>query len=235
VIHLLTADVRTRRVMDPVALRDVAPVTLSLLPFAAVIGLAIAHTTAVPVWAVLAAGPLLYSGAAHLAAIALLDGGAGLAAVVGAVMVINARLSLYGAAIAPRFRDQPRWFRWLGPHCLVDQTYALAESRPELGGGERFRRYWLTVGGVLLLGWMSAMTLAVPLADLVPEASPLGFASTAVFVALLVPKLRARSARLPAALAAAVAIAASGLPYGLGLLVGAVAGLVPSLLRDRRV
>jgi predicted branched-subunit amino acid permease len=234
-IHPLTADVRRRRVLDPVALRDVAPIALSLMPFAAVIGLAIAHATTVPVWAVLAAGPLLYSGAAHLALVTLLDGGAGPAAIVAAVVVINARLSLYGAAIAPRFHDQPGWFRWLGPHSLVDQTYALAEARPELGGGERFRHYWLTAGAVLLFGWMLAMTAAVPLADLVPDASPLGFASTAVFVALLVPRLRVRSARLPAVLAAGVAIVASELPYGLGLLAGALAGLAPSLLRDRSV
>jgi predicted branched-subunit amino acid permease len=217
---------------DRAAVRDMTPIALSLLPFAAILGVTIAQSRVVPTWVGLLSGPLLFAGSAQLAALTLLDSGAGPVAVVATVLVVNARLTMYGAALEPRFRDQPTWFRWLGPHYLVDQMYALVDARPGLAGGG-FRRYWLTAGAVLLVGWMTPMTAGALGGDLLPRRTPLEFASTAVIVALLVPRLRARRARLPALLAATVAVLASGLPFGLGILAGAITGLVTSLLTDR--
>jgi predicted branched-subunit amino acid permease len=215
--------------LDRDAVRDVLPVAISLVPFAAVIGVTISQASLVPVWVGMLAGPLLYGGSAQLAALTLSDAGAGLVTVVGTVLVINARLVMYGAAIEPRFRGQPRWFRWLAPHFLVDQTYTLANERPELSG-PAFRRYWGTVGLILGAVWIGAMYLAVALGPVVPTDSPLTFAATAVFVALLVPRLRQHAARRPAAIAAVVALVASPLPHGLGLLVGALCGVLPTIL-----
>jgi predicted branched-subunit amino acid permease len=226
---------RARHRVDRDALRDVLPIALSLVPFAAVIGVTIAQSTLVPVWVGMLAGPLIYGGSAQLAALTLADTGAGLLTVVGTVLVINARLVMYGAAIEPRFRGQPSWFRWAAPHFLVDQTYTLANERPNLSG-PAFRRYWGTVGLVLGAVWIGTMYLAVALGPAVPTDSPLTFAATAVFVALLVPRLRHRAARRPAAIAGVVALVASPLPHGLGLLVGALAGVLPAILlaeRDR--
>jgi predicted branched-subunit amino acid permease len=221
--------------LDRDALRDVLPVAVSLVPFAAVIGVTISQASLVPIWVGMLAGPLIYGGSAQLAALTLADTGAGLLTVLGTVLVINARLVMYGAAIEPRFRGQPAWFRWLAPHFLVDQTYTLASERPELSG-HAFRRYWGTVGVALGIVWVGTMYLAVGLGPFVPTDSPLTFAATAVFVALLVPRLRQRAARRPAAIAAVATLVASPLPHGLGLLVGALAGVLPAILlaeRDR--
>jgi predicted branched-subunit amino acid permease len=224
------AAVRDR--LDRDAVRDILPVAISLVPFAAVIGVTISQATLVPVWVGMLAGPLIYGGSAQLAALTLSDAGAGLLTVVGTVLVINARLVMYGAALEPRFRGQPAWFRWLAPHFLVDQTYTLANERPELTGAA-FRRYWGTVGIILGAVWLGAMYLAVALGPVIPTDSPLTFAATAVFVALLVPRLRRSAARRPAAIAAVVALVASPLPHGLGLLVGALGGILPTILLDR--
>jgi predicted branched-subunit amino acid permease len=221
--------------LDRDALRDVLPVAVSLVPFAAVIGVTISQASLVPIWVGMLAGPLIYGGSAQLAALTMADTGAGLLTVLGTVLVINARLVIYGAAIEPRFRGQPTWFRWLAPHFLVDQTYTLATERTDRSG-RAFRRYWGTVGLVLGVVWIGTMYIAVALGPAVPTDSPLTFAATAVFVALLVPRLRQRAARQPAAIAAAVALVASPLPHGLGVLVGALAGVLPAILlggRDR--
>jgi predicted branched-subunit amino acid permease len=225
---------RVGRGLDRDALRDIAPVVVSVVPFAAIIGVTIAQSPVVPPLIGLLAGPAMYAGSSQLAALTLLDGGAGVATVLATVAIINARLSLYGAVMEPRFRPQPVWFRWLAPHFLVDQTYALATVRTDLADPVRFRRYWLTAGLVLGIGWTVAMSLALLLGPVVPADSPLTFAATAVFVGLLFPRLRARAARRPAAIAAVVTLLASPLPNGLGLLAGALAGIAPSLLRPRR-
>jgi predicted branched-subunit amino acid permease len=220
--------------LDRDALRDIAPVVVSVVPFAAIIGVTIAQSPVVPPWIGLLAGPAMYAGSSQLAALTLLDGGAGVATVLATVAIINARLSLYGAVLEPSFRPQPAWFRWLAPHFLVDQTYAIATVRTDLTDPTRFRRYWLTAGIVLGIGWTVAMSLALLLGPVIPADSPLTFAATAVFVGLLFPRLRARAARRPAAIAAVVTLLASPLPNGLGLLAGALAGVAPSLLRPRR-
>jgi predicted branched-subunit amino acid permease len=221
-----------RDLPDRDAVRDVLPLGASLVPFAAVIGVTISQASQVPVWVGMLAGPLIYGGSAQLATLTLSDAGAGLLTVLGTVLVINARLMMYGAAIEPRFRGQPPWFRWLAPHFLVDQTYTLANERPQLTGAA-FRRYWGTVGVVLGAVWIGTMYLAVALGPVVPAGSPLTFAATAVFVAMLVPRLRGPAARRPAAIAAVVALVASPLPHGLGLLLGALCGILPTILLDR--
>jgi predicted branched-subunit amino acid permease len=244
-VHDRTADADPRRsvtgdtfrrgafAVDREALGDILPIVLSVLPFAAIIGVTIGQADTVPTWAGLLAGPLMYAGSAQLAAITLLEGGAGLATVLMAVAIINTRLSLYGALVEPHFRSQPGWFRWLAPHFLVDQTYAITVARRGLDDPGRFRRYWMTAGIVLGIGWTAAMTTAVLLGPIIPRESPLTFTATAVFVGFLVPQLRRRIARRPAVIAAIVALVAAPLPNGLGLLAGIIAGISPALLRPR--
>jgi predicted branched-subunit amino acid permease len=221
-------------VLDRDALRDITPVVISVVPFAAIVGVTIAQSQVVPPWAGLLAGPAIYGGSSQLAALTLLESGTGVATILASVAIINARLSMYGAVMEPHFRAQPAWFRWLAPHFLVDQTYAIATARTDLDDPARFRRYWATAGIVLGIGWTVAMGLAVLLGPVIPVDSPLTFASTAVFVGLLFPRLRERVARRPAVIAGVVALLASPLPHGLGLLAGALAGVAPSLLRPRR-
>ena len=96
-------------------------------------------------WPKLIGGAAIYGGSAQLAAVTLLDRGLGLLAVVLTTAVVNARLLLYSAALGDRFRSQPRLFRWLAPHFIIDQTYLMALSRPTLEG-TGFRRYWGWLG-----------------------------------------------------------------------------------------
>jgi len=153
--------------------------------------------------------------------------------VLGAVFVVNARLALYGAGLEPRFRAQPAWFRWLAPHLIVDQTYALAVGRPELGDGARFRRWWLIVGAVLAAGWCAAVAAGFALGQSLPAGSALDAAAPACLVALLVPRLTDRPGIAAAAVAAAVAVAGAALPRSIGLLAAVVAGVVAGTLTER--
>ena len=80
-----------------------------------------------PAWIAWLSAPLVFAGAAQLAMITL-AGTASLWAVITAVLVINTRHVMYSAALAPTFRRQPRWMRWVGPSFMVDQTFALAAA-----------------------------------------------------------------------------------------------------------
>lgn len=219
---------------DGDALRDVWPMLVGVAPFGLLIGVTIGHMG-------LGAGPglisaaLFFGGSGHFAALTLLQHGAGPLTVVAAVAVVNARLAIYAAALQPRFRDHPGWFRWLAPQVLIDQTYAIATARPDLSGA-RFRRYWITAGVAFAVVWLGSHVVGVLLGPLLPEHSPLEIAAPAVFVGLLAPQLVRRPAVAAAGVAALIAAAASAfpvLPTGSGLVLGAVAGLVAGTLVDR--
>jgi predicted branched-subunit amino acid permease len=216
------------------AVRDLAPVVLGLAPFAMLIGVTAVRSGVGGGTAVLSSA-LLYGGSGQLTAITLLGGGAGAGAVLAAVTLVNARFLLYAAALEPHFRDQPRWFRWAAAHFVVDPTYAMVSRRGDLSDPDRFRRYWLTAGGLLAIAWVGLTVLGVVLAPVLPVSSALDVAAPAMFLAMLVPQLRAgaRSGRVAAAVAAATAALASSLPSGLGLLCGIAAGVLAATLTER--
>lgn len=218
--------------LDHDALRDIAPVLVSIAPFAMLVGVTMSELSIGGGLGVTASG-LIFAGSAQMGALTLLGSGAGVLAVLATVAAINARLMMYAAALEPRFRNQPAWFRWFGPHLLVDQTYVLASSRPELAEPRRFRRYWLTMGTALAAVWLGTISAGLALGPILPADSPLGFAPTAVIIGLLVPKLTDRRAIRAAVVAALVAGIGSGLPNGLGLLAGAVCGVAATMSGDR--
>lgn len=212
---------------------DVTPLVIAVAPLGTVVGVAIHHAS-IAAGTGLATSLLLFGGAANLAAVSLVGSGAGALAVLGAVLVVNARLALYGAALEPRWRHQPAWFRWLGPQLIVDGTYALAVAHPETGDPDEFRIWWLTVGGLLGTGWGASIAAGIALGPILPADSPLSIAAPACLVALLVPRLTDLPGVAAAGVSALVASLLVGLPQHGGLLVGAVAGLATAAALDRR-
>jgi predicted branched-subunit amino acid permease len=164
----------------------------------------------------------------------VLHTGAGVLAAVLAGAVVSARMLLYGAALADRFGDQPRWFRWLGPTTLLDQTYLSALNRPAYQGAE-FRRYWGWLGLDLLVVWLVAVAVGVAAGPLLPDLPHLVLVGAAMFLAMLVPRLVDRPSLAAALAGAAVsALAAFALP-GVAVLAGTVAGVAAAVVARRGV
>lgn len=212
--------------------RDVLPMTVAVAPFALVLGVAIDASVVHDV-AGLVAAPLIYAGSAHFAALSVLDAAGSAVTAVLTALVVNARFAMYGAALAPRFRAQPTWFRWLGPWTIVDQTFAIASARPECGDGW-FRGYWLAAGAVLGMGYTAMTVVGVGLGPIVPVGVGLELTVPALFVAMLIARLRGRPAWIAALVGGLVTAAALELPHGLGLPAGALAGAVAAAVAARR-
>ena len=220
-----------RRGPDRDALRDIWPMVLGVVPFGLLIGMTVGR---MHLGAALGLGSaaLYFGGSGHLAALTLLQDGAGPLAVLATVAVVNCRLALYAAALAPRFADQPAWFRWLAPQVLVDQIHAVATARPDLHGAA-FRRYWATAGGAFALGWLGSNAAGMLLGPVLPEHSPLEIAVPAMFVGLLAPQLVRRPAAVAAGVGGVVAAVASALPRAPACFSGALAGVLAGTLVDR--
>ena len=214
------------------ALRDILAVSPGVIPFGVMLGITVV-TTGTGAVAGLVGAVLVYGGSAQLTAITVLHTGAGLLAAVLSGALVNARVLLYSAALEPRFRDHPLWFRLAAPAFIQDQTYLSAIGREQICGPE-FRRYWAWLGGSLLVVWTSAVALGCAAGPLLPPLPHLGLVGTALFVAMLVPRLLTREAALAAGVSLATAFVAARLVPELGILTGAAAGVLAATLAGRR-
>jgi predicted branched-subunit amino acid permease len=209
------------------AVRDVASFMSGMVTFGIMLGVTAVAYGDRP-WEAPLGSVLVYGGSAQLAAMSVLHLGGALATAVLAGLVVHARVALYGAALQPRFRDQPWWFRVLGPHFIIDQTYLSAADRPELTGA-RFRRYWGWLGGALLVVWSGSVLLGVLIAPLLPDLPHLVLVPMCLFLAMLVPKLADRVSVVSAVVAAAVALVVAHLVPSAGILAGALAGVAAAV------
>jgi predicted branched-subunit amino acid permease len=225
----------TSRALDPRrdALRDLRTVAPGVIPFGMFLGVTITVTGTGALAGLLGAAAV-YAGSAQLATISVLHLGSGLLAAVAAGVVVNARILLYGAALEPWFRSQPRWFRLLGVQFVLDQTYLSAVERPEYRDSAVFRRYWLWMGLSLLGVWLAAVGTGVALGPLAPDMPHLILVGTAMFVGMLVPRLVNRASCVAAAAAAVAALGASHVAPTAAILAGAAAGVLAAVLVSRR-
>lgn len=216
------------------AVREVVPVALSVAPFAVVVGATAARLGIGPLpGAGTAAG--LFAGGAHYSALTLLASGTPVVSVFVTVALANARLMIYAAALEPRFRGQPWWFRWLGPALLIDQNYLLTTGRDEFDDAGAFRRYWLIVSLSPLAVWCGCVAVGGLLGSALPSWAPVDASAVVVMVGLLVPRLRSTPQVVVAGAALLVAVMAAALPSGLGVILAICSGLLAGSLAEGKV
>ncbi len=221
---------RIDAVIDRRGVTDGIPLFLPAIPFALVLGVAITEST-IPAAVGWSSNFVIFAGAAQLATVSLAATSTWITLVATAA-VINLRHVMYSAALAPRFEQQPRWFRWVGPYFLIDQMFVLATQANELHD-RAWRRYYLTVGGFFWSSWMASVTLGLFVGSAIPEEWRLDVAPAVMFAGLVIIGIVTRPAAIAAVTAAAVAFAALGVPNNGGILIGAIAGVSAGYLAER--
>src|SRR5690606_38392389 len=138
--------------------RAMVPWLLGVAPFGLVVGVSAAQA-GIPTLVGWATGPIIYSGSAQVATIELLDGGATPLVVVATALAINLRLVLYSGAMAARWRGQPRWWRMIAAHLLVDPSFAVGTARYQRPGGDGVPAHAHFLGGAVALWctWVTAI------------------------------------------------------------------------------
>ncbi len=222
----------TDRRDDPIvgdALRSAIPLFVPAIPFALVLGVAITES-AMPAAIGWSTNIVVFAGAAQLATVSL-AATATWFTLVATAAVINLRHVMYSAALSPRFGDQPRWFRWLGPFLLIDQLFALANARTELDA-DRWRRFYLTAGIFYFTSWTTAVTLGLVVGSAIPTEWRLDVAPAIMFAGLVVLGLTNRPGIVAALTGAIVCFLALEVPNNGGILIGAVSGVLAGFAAD---
>jgi predicted branched-subunit amino acid permease len=214
--------------------RDMLPVLVGLVPF----GLAVGHAVdeAVGPEATVVSSLLVFAGAAQLTLAEMLDSGAAAVAVIGAVMLVNARLVLFGGALAPQWKGATGGFRAIASYLLTDPVYVLGMARGERPGTPQEKRaYYLGAGITLWVTWQLVTVASLLIGGGVLPAAHLEFVVPLCMVALLVPAATTAGTRAAAIGAAAAALAVTTLPAGLALPVATVVGVVAGVAAERVV
>lgn len=213
--------------------RDALPLIVGYLPFALVLGAAIAASS-VSTLAGWASSPLVFAGASQLAMLDVVDTGGSVVVAVLTALAINLRHVMYSAAMAPWLAEERPAWRWTAPLFLNDPQYLLASRRfPELADAGARRRYYLELGLTLWVAWSTMTAVGVVVGARLPDGLPLDVVVPLTFLALLVPSLTDRPAVGAAVVGGSVSVAAHGLPLKLGLFLAIIAGVVTGAVLDR--
>lgn len=206
-------------------LRDVSPTLLGVIPFGLVAGfaaieagLSLAHAVGFSI--------AVFAGASQLAALDLLGSGSNLAVVAGTALVINSRMLMYSASLAPDLIEVPLRRRAAAAYVLVDQVYALSVVRYRRDPRAPHRlAYYFGTALTLWVTWQAATVVGAVLGDAIPDGVPLGFAVPMTFLAILIPNVTDHPTLAAAITAAAVATASAPLPANLGMPLATISGI----------
>ena len=215
--------------------RDVSPILVGIAPFGLIAGaagieagLSAAQTMGLSVF--------VFAGASQLAAIELIGQDAGVGLIVITALIINARMMMYSASIAPHILGYRNQLKLLMTYVLTDQAYALSIprfQRTDLSDAHK-TRYYLGAALTLWVVWQVTTAIGIVVGAAVPPALQLDFAIPLVFLALLSKSIDTSGRQVAAIVGAIVAVlwALLDLRYNLGLLVGATVGVLAGTVWD---
>ena len=218
--------VNTTRSAFIAGLRDQSPGIVGNLPFGMITGAA-ASAAGIDPWLAMGMSIIVFAGASQLAAISLMAQHAPAAIVIVTVLVVNLRMMMYSAAIAPYFRHTPTARKWFFSYLLTDHAFALITTKfDRLHPPPTIDAYYFGSTSAMWCAWQISVAVGVFAGTLVPAAWSLDFAIPLVFLSLVLPAIRTRSHWAAAIAAATAAAFCASMPLRLGLIAGAVTGVL---------
>ena len=215
--------------------RDALPIAVGIIPFGLVAGAA-AVEAGFGLEGAVGFSAIVFAGASQLAAIDLLSGGSGVAIAVLTAWLINLRMVMYSAALAPWLSHEPTRRRALAAYVLTDQAFALSITHYGKGAPLEDRlRYYLGVAVPLGINWQITTVIGALVGTRIPDDIPLDFAIPLCFLVLLVPAMKDRPTVVAGVVGgvAAVLVAEAGLADA-AIVLGAVTGIAAGVLADWR-
>lgn len=224
----------TRRSAAFAGARVILPLAVAAFPFGLVYGVLVANSS-VPNWVGGIASMLIIAGASQIALVDLIDRDAPAAIAIGTALIINLRMMLYSAALAPAYAGFSRAWRFGLALLMVDQTVLTSLKYFEEQDDPRARRWWVVGASALFVGaWVAGTWIGILSGAGIPAGLELAFAVPLTFVALLALAVKGRADIVAAVVAAAVVVVGAPLPFALGLPFGAIAGVAAGMLVPRR-
>ncbi len=209
-------------------LRAVTPLLPAVLAFGVSFGV-LASAAGMGATASIVMSLTTFAGSAQFAVVSVLGGGGTVVAAIAAAVLLNVRYGPMALSAASVFKGGPLR-RLLEAQLLVDESWALSQR-----DGRFDRRILIGAGLGLYVGWNVGTALGVLAGDSLADPATLGLdaAFPALFLALLAPLVRDRTALAAALVGAGIALALTPItPAGVPVIAATAACLLG--LRRRR-
>ncbi|MFI3257757.1 MAG: AzlC family ABC transporter permease [Spirochaetales bacterium] len=159
-----------------------------------------------PWWMALLMSCVMYAGAGQYAAVGLFIAGADISTVIFTTLAINIRHIVYGLSLIDKLSDIGRW-KYYVSFALTDETYVLLTGcplPPNVSGGS----YFALISALNQSYWILGSVIGAVLGLLIPFSfEGIDFALTALFIVLLIDRLRVTKNPLPAIIGFVCALA----------------------------
>lgn len=212
---------------------DAAPALIGVVPFGLITGVS-AVSIGMPALEATAMSAVVFAGASQLAALQLLGTGASIWVIWLTTTMINLRMVMYSASLAPHLKRYRFAVKLPIAYLLTDQAYAFSIHRFSREPGMAPKPfYYFGAASPIWFVWMGATVAGIVLGAQLPESWTLEFAIPLMFMALMFPAITDRASAWGALTGGSVAVLGHGLPYNLGLIGGALAGIAIGLMSER--
>ncbi len=211
-----------------------SPIVAGVVPFGLIYGAAAANLGLSPVQT-MGMSLTIFAGSSQLVFLDLWGQGASTLVLILTGLVINLRMGMYSASLAPRLGRLTPLQKLIGSYLLTDEGYALSMghflSRKSQPASPLY--FFLGAGLPTWLCWQASGLAGYLAGTFIPENWPLGLAVPLVFLALLIPMLARGPKAAAAATALVIAVAGARLPMNLGLLLAVFSGIAAGLIHSR--
>jgi predicted branched-subunit amino acid permease len=233
--HVEVASPQSSRELARAGARDMTPMVLGIVPFGLALGAMIGASELDP-WAALASAPIILAGAAQLTTLQMLEAGSNPVVIVASALLINLRILLYSASLAPWFSGVRLRLRLLLATSVIDQTHFVAVPRFEQGDLGRRERiaYYAGASVWLVSAWLTSQAVAIVIGAELPESARLDMAAPLALIGLLAKSIGTRPSALAAAVGLGVVTVGAGLPFHSATLVATLTGVTVAVFAEAR-
>ena len=218
-------------------LSDGLPFLLIVAPFAVVFGVA-ATEAGLPLVQVIWFSAVVVAGASQFAALQLMTENAGVYLIVTTALVVNLRMAMYAAALAPHVGKAPLWQRILIGYLNFDHGFAVAsiefETNPDRALREKVA-YFLGVAIHAGTTWVGFTLIGALVGTTIPDSYPIDFAVPIAFLAIVAPALKTVAHVATALVSVVLALALAWMPSGIGLIIAAILAMAVGAEIERRL
>jgi 4-azaleucine resistance transporter AzlC len=194
------------------------PICLGYAPIGLAFGV-LAQKAGLTPWQVGLMSVLVFAGSSQFIAVAMLQAGAGIAAIVATTFVVNLRHALMSSSLAVPLAGAGRRFLALFAYGVTDESFALNASLLREPGWDRWRA--LVLNHTANLSWLAATVVGALAGEFIPAgAFGIDYALVGMFLCLLVFQLRSRIHAATALLAGGFALILYLVAPGSGYVVG---------------
>ena len=214
-----------------------APFVLVLTPFSMIFGI-IAAGYDLNIIEATAYSVFVLAGASQIASMDLLNDGASVFVAVLAGVIINLRMMLYSASLAPYFQGASIKERLLISYALVDQCYVLSqekfEASPEMSTRERIS-FFAGIATVILTLWFTMTTIGFVFGNLIPQKFDISFGLPLSFIALIAPSLKSLPHWVAALISVIGALLLHDIPNNGGIFISSLVAILAAAEIERRI